>query len=180
MCWVKKTLIFFQYISDAIAVTSRKKSTAVNAAAVVVAAAAVASATADAVAALLQDLGDNFGLSFFAGSQAGIKLFDWDGSTQIYEYDFNENGIGVDERLVAGGMARGIAAVGPNFVAVGIHTGTVVVFEVTSDADGFVCRVADSQRRHAHPVTDLASTAVPSSTDSSTAKDARRRFFLGQ
>ncbi len=153
--------------------------TTTTTAAVVVAAAAV-SATADAVAALLQDLGDNFGLSFFAGSQAGIKLFDWDGSTQIYEYDFNENGIGVDERLVAGGMARGIAAVGPNFVAVGIHTGTVVVFEVTSDADGFVCRVADSQRRHAHPVTDLASTAVPSSTDSSTAKDARRRFFLGQ
>ena len=41
------------------------------------------------------------------GSQFGMKLFDWDGSTQIFEYDFHEHGIGVDDRLVAGGMARG-------------------------------------------------------------------------
>ena len=48
-------------------------------------------------------------ITFFtlSGSQYGIKLFDWDGSAQIYDYDFNDNGIGVDDRLVAGGMARG-------------------------------------------------------------------------
>ena len=38
----------------------------------------------------------------------GVKLFDWDGGTEIYDYDFSENGIGVDDRLVAGGKARGI------------------------------------------------------------------------
>ena len=41
------------------------------------------------------------------GCQFGMKLFDWDGSTQIFEYDFHDHGIGVDDRLVAGGMARG-------------------------------------------------------------------------
>ena len=56
------------------------------------------------------------------GCQSGVKLFDWDGSTQIFEYDFHENGIGVDDRYVAGGMARGIAAIGANYIAVGIHT----------------------------------------------------------
>ena len=56
------------------------------------------------------------------GCQSGLKLFDWDGSTQIFEYDFHENGIGVDDRYVAGGMARGIAAIGANYIAVGIHT----------------------------------------------------------
>ncbi len=112
------------------------------------------------------------------GSQAGIKLFDWDGSTQIYEYDFTENGIGVDDRLVAGGMARGIAAIGPNFIAVGIHTGTVVVFEVASDEDGFVCRVADSQRSHWHPITDLASTTVSSASSSGAGASAATKDMM--
>ncbi len=83
---------------------------------------------------------------------------------------------------MAGGMARGVAAVGPNFIAVGIHTGTVVVFEVTSGggggdgAGGFVCRVADSQRRHAHPIADLASTSVPASASGAQAKDVLQLY----
>ena len=82
--------------------------------------------------------------------------------TQIYEYDFHENGIGVDDRFVAGGMARGIAAIGANYIAVGIHTGTIVLFEVSTDQDSFICRIADSQRMHSKPVTDLASTTTSS------------------
>ncbi len=64
---------------------------------------------------------------------------------------------------------------GSSFIAVGIHTGTVVVFEVASDEEGFVCRIADSQRSHHHPVTDLASTTVAgasaTSSSSSSPKD---------
>ena len=41
------------------------------------------------------------------GSQFGIKLYDWDGSTLIFHYGFVENGIGVDDRQVTGAMARG-------------------------------------------------------------------------
>ena len=123
------------------------------------------------------------------GCQSGVKLFDWDGSTQIFEYDFHENGIGVDDRYVAGGMARGIAAIGANYIAVGIHTvrqsspsnlkltscrlprnqplppqGTILLFEVTTDSDSFVCRIVDSQRQHAKPLADLASTTTSSET----------------
>ena len=54
----------------------------------------------------------------------------------------------------------GIAAVGPNFIAVGIHTGTILLFEISTDGDSFVCRVVDSQRGHAAPISDLASTTV--------------------
>lgn len=94
------------------------------------------------------------------GSQYGIRLYDWDGSTLIYNYDFNENGIGVDDKQVTGGMAKGIAALGPNYISVGIHTGTIVLFNVTSDTKSFMCSVVDSQRCHVHPITDLASTTT--------------------
>ena len=36
------------------------------------------------------------------GSQYGIRLYDWDGSTLIYKFDFVESGIGVDDRQVTG------------------------------------------------------------------------------
>ena len=51
-----------------------------------------------------------------------------------------------------------MAAIGLNFIAVGIHTGTILLFEVTSDTKSFVCSLADSQRCHVQAVTDLAST----------------------
>ena len=51
-----------------------------------------------------------------------------------------------------------MAAIGRNFIAVGIHTGTILLFEVTSDTKSFVCSLADSQRCHVQAVTDLAST----------------------
>ena len=54
----------------------------------------------------------------------------------------------------------GVAAVGPHYIAGGLHTGTLVLFEVMSDAKSFVCRVVDSQRLHAHPITDMASTTI--------------------
>lgn len=41
------------------------------------------------------------------GSQFGIQLYDWDGSTLIFNYNFIENGIGIDERQVTGAMAKG-------------------------------------------------------------------------
>lgn len=57
-------------------------------------------------------------------------------------------------------ISAGIAAIGPHFIACGLHTGTIVLFEVTTDARNFVCRLVDSQRLHAHPIMDLASTTV--------------------
>ena len=94
------------------------------------------------------------------GSQFGIKLFDWDGSTLIYYYDFIENGIGIDEREVTGGQARGISALGANYIAVGIHTGTIILFKVISNEKAFTCTVIDTQRCHVSPISDLASSAI--------------------
>ena len=94
------------------------------------------------------------------GSQFGIKLFDWDGSTLIYYYDFIENGIGIDEREVTGGQARGISALGSNYIAVGIHTGTIILFKVISNEKCFTCTVIDSQRCHVNPISDLASSSL--------------------
>ncbi len=42
-----------------------------------------------------------------SGCQFGIQLYDWDGSTLIFNYNFVENGIGIDERQVTGAMAKG-------------------------------------------------------------------------
>ena len=47
-----------------------------------------------------------------------------------------------------------------NFVAVGIHTGTIILFDVTSDTKSFVCSIADSQRCHVQAITDLASAST--------------------
>jgi hypothetical protein len=41
------------------------------------------------------------------GCQFGIQLYDWDGSTLIFNYNFIENGIGIDDRQVTGAMAKG-------------------------------------------------------------------------
>ena len=43
------------------------------------------------------------------GCQYGIKLYDWDGSVLIYDYNFHDNGIGVDDQLVTGAQAKGSA-----------------------------------------------------------------------
>jgi hypothetical protein len=50
-------------------------------------------------------------------------------------------------------------------VAVGIHTGTILLFEVLTADHSFVCRVVDSQRCHAAPITDLASTTTTTAAD---------------
>ena len=52
----------------------------------------------------------NFKSSFLmlAGCQFGIQLYDWDGSTMVHSFDFQENGIGVDGKLVTGGLVKGI------------------------------------------------------------------------
>ncbi len=57
-------------------------------------------------------------------------------------------------------LFAGVAAIGLNFIAVGIHTGTILLFEVTSDTKSFVCSVADTQRCHVQAITDLASTST--------------------
>ena len=102
------------------------------------------------------------------GSQYGIKLYDWDGSTLIYYFDFVENGIGVDDRqIVEGAMARGVAALGANIIAVGIHTGTIVLFKVSTNGKSFQCSVFDTQRCHVHPITELASATVNDSDGTS-------------
>ncbi len=54
----------------------------------------------------------------------------------------------------------GVAALGSNYIAVGIHTGTIILFKVTSDTKSFICSVVDSQRCHINPISDLASTSI--------------------
>ena len=41
------------------------------------------------------------------GCQFGVQLYDWDGSVLIHSFDFQENGIGVDGKLVTGGLVKG-------------------------------------------------------------------------
>ena len=57
-------------------------------------------------------------------------------------------------------MARGVSALGPNIIAVGIHTGTIVLFKVVTKGNSFSCSMTDSQRCHVHPITDLASSTI--------------------
>ena len=45
--------------------------------------------------------------TYFTGSQNGIAFFDWKGEDAVLNYDFVENGIGIDERCVEGGMVKG-------------------------------------------------------------------------
>ena len=45
--------------------------------------------------------------SLIVGCQFGIQLYDWDGSTMIHSFDFQDNGIGVDGKLVTGGLVKG-------------------------------------------------------------------------
>lgn len=57
-------------------------------------------------------------------------------------------------------LNEGVAAIGANFIAVGIHTGTILLFEVTSAQPSFICQLVDSQRCHIVATTDLASTST--------------------
>ena len=95
-----------------------------------------------------------------SGCQYGIKLYDWDGSLLIYDYNFHDNGIGVDDQLVTGAQAKGVAALSSHCIAVGIHTGTIVLFRVVFDDQGYSCARTDSNRCHMSPITDLASTTI--------------------
>ena len=55
---------------------------------------------------------------------------------------------------------KGIAALGPNFISVGIHTGTLLLFEISTDDNSFICRIVGSQRSHSAPISDLGSTTL--------------------
>lgn len=57
-------------------------------------------------------------------------------------------------------MARGVCALGMNIIAVGIHTGTIVLFKVTTNENIFSCQLTDSQRCHVNPISDLASSTI--------------------
>ena len=61
---------------------------------------------------------------------------------------------------------KGIAALGSNYIAVGIHTGTVLLFEIGIDGENVIGRQVDSRRSHEFPITDLASTSVTTSSGS--------------
>ena len=110
-------------------------------------------------------------------------MYDWDGSVLIYDFDFHDSGIGVDDQLVTGAIAKGqsatfvamicftkitplylflsgVAALSSNCIAVGIHTGTIVLFRVVFDDQGYSCARTDSNRCHVNPITDLASTTI--------------------
>ena len=67
----------------------------------------------------------------------------------------------------------GVAALGANYISVGIHTGTILLFRVSTVAakecpegaaeatmSSFRCENVDSQRCHVFPITDLASTTT--------------------
>ena len=71
---------------------------------------------------------------------------------------------------------QGIAALGANYISIGIHTGTILLFRVaavptpgdppvkeTTAMSAFRCEQVDSQRCHVFPITDLASTSTLSS-----------------
>ena len=71
---------------------------------------------------------------------------------------------------------QGIAALGANYISIGIHTGTILLFRVAavptpgdppakeaSAMSAFRCEQVDSQRCHVFPITDLASTSTLSS-----------------
>jgi len=94
------------------------------------------------------------------GSQYGIQFHDWDGGNLIYEYDFKEHGIRGDEREVIGQMARGIAALGSSYIAVGLHTGEILVFNLQHNNDNFLCWHVGQHRNHVHPIQDLASSTT--------------------
>ena len=53
-----------------------------------------------------------------------------------------------------------MAALSSNCIAVGIHTGTIVLFRVVFDDQGYSCARTDSNRCHVNPITDLASTTI--------------------
>ena len=72
--------------------------------------------------------------------------------------------------------SSGVAALGANYVSVGIHTGTILLFRVSTvvtsecaeavaeaSMSSFRCENVDSQRCHVFPITDLASTSTLSS-----------------
>ena len=70
----------------------------------------------------------------------------------------------------------GVAALGANYISVGIHAGTILLFRVSTvvtnecpeaaaeaTISSFRCENVDSQRCHVFPITDLASTSTISS-----------------
>ena len=61
---------------------------------------------------------------------------------------------------ITGPMARGVAALGSSHVAVGLHTGEIVMFRVTYDEAGYQCQYQAKYRHHLRNITDLASSTT--------------------
>ena len=88
---------------------------------------------------------------------------------------------------IVGSMARGIAALGSSFIAVGLHTGEVsppifsllllggilsesncqnakifqiLLFNIQSDGSNSLCSVVGQHRSHIQPISDMASSAT--------------------
>lgn len=92
------------------------------------------------------------------GSQYGVQLHDWDGTHLVYEYCFLENEVAGDERQVTGPLARGIAALGSSYIAVGLHTGEILLLHVELEGSSYSCKALGRFRNHVFPITDLASS----------------------
>jgi len=92
------------------------------------------------------------------GSQYGIQLHDWDGGRLVFQYDFVEQGVAGDERQVSGPMAKGVAAIGSSYIAVGLHTGEVLLLHVELEGNSYICKALGRFRNHVCAITDLASS----------------------
>ena len=57
-------------------------------------------------------------------------------------------------------MAAGVAALGSSYVAVGLHTGEIVMFRVCYDEAGYQCEYLSRYRNHLRNITDLATTTT--------------------
>ncbi|XP_023335080.1 WD repeat-containing protein 54 [Eurytemora carolleeae] len=94
------------------------------------------------------------------GSQFGIQILDWDGGNLVYEYDFEEQGLPPDELQILGVHARGVAAVGTSLLAVGLHTGDILVLSIELQGESYLCNIVEKLRGHLSYITDLASSST--------------------
>jgi len=57
-------------------------------------------------------------------------------------------------------MVKGIAAIGSSFIAVGIHTGEIILFNIGLDDQGYKCELVDRYRQHVASITDISSSSI--------------------
>merc|ERR1719150_1619783 len=94
------------------------------------------------------------------GSQYGLQIYDWNGAVLVHEMDFEQSGVGAEDRQITGPMVKGIAALGSSFIAVGLHTGEIVMFCVGLEAGGYSCQEVARYRQHVAAITDMASSSL--------------------